>query len=259
MPAAVRRGDFGFDAMMSMQPPTVERGNWCFEPGTRTIASPAGAPVVDARGRQSRELLSVSAPAGGRFAVGFADDGDDADFAFLKLFGHFSGRCCNRWRKSRAPIFSREREIAQDALGEAADIFEVHGLALAVGADDRIVKGERKFDDWIEAGERNRNADSSTLRRQQSAIRKAGRWFARPCSGAAWSVFRRPFPDHGGRNVAALRFLSRLQSNRRTSLTFHNPVVGATASARPCTSKMSAASPSASCAISRSREKIRRS
>jgi hypothetical protein len=44
-----------------------------------------------------------------------------------------------------------EVEVAQDAVREAADVFEEHGLTLAVRADDEVVEGQRELDDGIEA------------------------------------------------------------------------------------------------------------
>ena len=44
-------------------------------------------------------------------------------------------------------------EVAQDDLAQPFDMLQEHGLALAVGADDLVVVGQRQFDDGVEAGE----------------------------------------------------------------------------------------------------------
>src|SRR5882757_802403 len=83
------RSDFGFDAVDEHATADGRAGgNWCFEPGDAHHRVSSGSTSVEHEVGKVVKLLSVSAPAGGRFAVGFADDGDDADFAFLKLFSH---------------------------------------------------------------------------------------------------------------------------------------------------------------------------
>ena len=48
----------------------------------------------------------------------------------------------------------RRAAFAEDALGEAGNIFEEHRLALAVRADDEVVERKRQLDDGIKARER---------------------------------------------------------------------------------------------------------
>ena len=43
-------------------------------------------------------------------------------------------------------------KIAEDALPEAFHVLDKHGLPLPIGPDHRIVVGERKLDDGVEAG-----------------------------------------------------------------------------------------------------------
>ena len=45
-------------------------------------------------------------------------------------------------------------EVAPEDGAESLDVFEEHGLALAVGTDDRVVKGHGEFDDGMEPWER---------------------------------------------------------------------------------------------------------
>lgn len=100
------------------------------------------------------KFFAVWALAGRCFAVGFADNGHDANFTLLKLLRHFDWNdVATAGGNDERRIFGREREVAEDAFGEAADVLEIHGLALAVGSDDEVVEREGKFDDRIEAGE----------------------------------------------------------------------------------------------------------
>ena len=70
------------------------------------------------------------------------------------VFGHFDrDDVAAAGGDDQGGIFRRQIEVSQDARGEAGNVFEEHGLALAVGADDRVVKREREFDDGVEAGE----------------------------------------------------------------------------------------------------------
>ena len=88
------------------------------------------------------------------FAVLSADDGDDFQAAELELLGHLDGDdVAAAGRGDKGAVGRVNIEVAQDALREAGDIFEEHGLALAIGADHDVMKRERKLDDGVEAGE----------------------------------------------------------------------------------------------------------
>jgi hypothetical protein len=47
----------------------------------------------------------------------------------------------------------RRNEVAQDHLPEAFHMFEEHGLTLSVRADDKVMIGEREFDNGMKTGE----------------------------------------------------------------------------------------------------------
>ena len=98
------------------------------------------------------ELLAVAVAAGASFAVRGADDGGDLDAALLKLLGHLDGdNIAAAAGDDEGAVAGLEIKVAQDATGEAADVFEKHGLPLAIRADDEIVEGQRELDDGIEA------------------------------------------------------------------------------------------------------------
>lgn len=101
------------------------------------------------------ELLAVAVAAGASLAVGGADDGGDLHPALLKLLGHLDGNdVAATAGDDEGAVAGLEVEVAQDAIGKAADVFEEHGLTLAIRAHDEVVEGQREFDDGIEARKR---------------------------------------------------------------------------------------------------------
>jgi hypothetical protein len=55
-------------------------------------------------------------------------------------------------RDNQGGIARPQSKVSQDPLCEPADIFQIHGLPLSVGAYDKVVKAQREFDDRIKAG-----------------------------------------------------------------------------------------------------------
>ena len=47
-----------------------------------------------------------------------------------------------------------ECEVAENAFRQAGDVFQEHCLALAVGANHRVMKGQGKLNDGIKPGKR---------------------------------------------------------------------------------------------------------
>ena len=83
-------------------------------------------------------------PTAAGFGVLAADDGDDSNPAFLKLFRNFNGDdIAAAGGDDEGGVGSGKVVVAQDALGQAVGILEEHRLPLAVGPDDLIVKRER--------------------------------------------------------------------------------------------------------------------
>src|SRR5437762_6357645 len=92
--------------------------------------------------------------AGRGFRVALTDNNHDLYAALPEAFGHFDRhRVASAGRRDQRAVFRRDLEIAEDALREAGNIFQEHRLPLAVRANDGIVKGEREFDNRVEAGE----------------------------------------------------------------------------------------------------------
>ena len=100
------------------------------------------------------ELLALAVAAGAGLAVDGADDGGDLHAAPLKLLGHLDGDdIAAAAGDDEGAVAGFKVKVSQDAGGEATDVFEEHGLTLAIGPDDEVVKGEGELDDRIEAGE----------------------------------------------------------------------------------------------------------
>ena len=43
--------------------------------------------------------------------------------------------------------------VSEDALAKARNVLNEHGLALSVRSNDKVVEGEREFDDGVKARE----------------------------------------------------------------------------------------------------------
>ena len=113
------------------------------------------APEGDAASQTvSVDMVAVAVAADAGLAVRGADDGGDFHAAFLKLLGHLDrDDVAAAAGDDEGAVTGHEIEVAQDAVRQAADVFEEHGLPLAVRADDGVVGGEGEFDDRVEAGE----------------------------------------------------------------------------------------------------------
>ena len=97
--------------------------------------------------------LWMAASAG--FGVGSRDEADDFYVAALEFGRHFHGNdVAPTGGDDESAVGRLQGEVAEDAGGQPADVFEKHGLSLAIGADDEVVKCEREFDDGIEPGKR---------------------------------------------------------------------------------------------------------
>ena len=82
-----------------------------------------------------------------------ADQGHHTDAPLFEFCRHLDGNeVATAGGSDQGAVSRGEIEIAENALGEAGDILEEHGLALAIGADHQIMEGERKFHDGIEPG-----------------------------------------------------------------------------------------------------------
>ena len=150
------RGDFGFDAVDEEAPPYGRAGgdvgfeavNFYHRIADRCAGVEGQIGII-------RELFAGRMIAFAGFAVGAGNDGDDAHAAGLELLGHFDGdEIAAAGGDDQGGVLRGEVEVAENAFGEAADVFEEHGLALAVGADDEVVEAQREFNDRIETGKR---------------------------------------------------------------------------------------------------------
>ena len=150
------RGDLGLDRVYDET--AANGGAWCdgcietFDLYHRIAHGRAG--VEDEVGEVG-ELFAVGAARGGRLRVRAADERHDADAALLELLGHLDRHdvAAARGHDERG-VARVEGVVAQNAFGEAADVFEKHRLPLAIRADDQVVEREREFDDRVEAGKR---------------------------------------------------------------------------------------------------------
>jgi len=118
-----------------------------------TIASPGGAPVSSVISAKSGSFR----PRGSRLWLA----------SECRLLTIATTRT-PRWRNSSAisigtmlqplelitsaGVFVRQAEVAEDALGEPADVFEKHRLPLPVRADDQVVKRQGQLDDRMKPG-----------------------------------------------------------------------------------------------------------
>src|ERR1051326_5113165 len=99
-------GNFGFDAVDKHAAADGGAGrNGSVEAGEvdHGVAD-RSASVEDEVGKVLK-LFAVGAPTGSRITVSFADDSDDANFAFLKLFGHLD------WNDVAAARGDNERRV----------------------------------------------------------------------------------------------------------------------------------------------------
>src|SRR5687767_10383502 len=87
--------------------------------------------------------------------MGPAHQRHNAHAPFLELLGDFDRHDVRAARRdNERGVDWLERVVAQNALGETGDVFEKHRLTLPIGADDKVMKRQRKLDYRIEAGER---------------------------------------------------------------------------------------------------------
>ena len=80
-----------------------------------------------------------------------ADNRDDFDPRFLKPSAISMGPL-HHWTKHKAQSFGESQ--FEECVRQSADVFEEHGLALAVGSDNEIVEAEREFHDGVESRKR---------------------------------------------------------------------------------------------------------
>lgn len=148
-------GDFGFEAVD--QHATTDGGSRG-DGGVEAVhmdhgVADGGAGIEDQVG-EVLEFQAIGALAGAGFGMETGDDGHDLEAAPAEAFGHFHGDdVAAAGGDDEGGVLGAEVEVAKDAIGEAGDIFEEHGLALAVRADDEVVEAEGEFDDGVEAGE----------------------------------------------------------------------------------------------------------
>ena len=150
------RGDFGFDGIHQQASADGGTGrDRRFQSGHADHrVSHRRAGIEDDVG-EVLELPPVRALAGAGFAVGAGDDRDHLHATPLELLRHLDGHdVATAGRDDERAVLRRELEIPENARGEAGDVFEEHGLTLAVRADDEVVEAQGEFDDGIEAGKR---------------------------------------------------------------------------------------------------------
>src|SRR5678815_2748628 len=154
-PAAARRAaTSALSAFTTSAPPTVEPGaTGVSRPGTRTIASPAGAPVSSVRSAKSWSFL----PAGWRDSLASLcarNNRNHTHAALLETLGDFDrNHVAARRRDHERRVLRGQVKIAKDSLCEATHIFEEHRLPLTVRPHHEVVEGQRQFHDGIEPGE----------------------------------------------------------------------------------------------------------
>ncbi|MFM1945199.1 MAG: hypothetical protein RI897_4181 [Verrucomicrobiota bacterium] len=129
-------------------------GDWGIEVGDVDHGISRGCAGIESEAGEVLEFFTLGVFGGAGFRVLFTDDGDDLDAAFLEACGYFDGdEVTAAGGDDEGGVGGADGEVAEDTFGEAGDIFEEHGLALAVGADDKVMEAEGEFDDGVEAGE----------------------------------------------------------------------------------------------------------
>lgn len=123
--------------------------------------------------------------------MGDADQGDHRDAPAMEGLGDFYGNhIASAGGDHQGAVLGGEIEVAEDAFSEAGDVFEEHGLALAVGADHQVMEREGEFDDGIETGE-------GTVTRPEFLDEDAG-------VAGTEDVHHAPGEDGGGEEIGGL-------------------------------------------------------
>ena len=171
--ASQARGDFGLDAVHEQAAADGGAGRHgrfeSIDLHHRVADRGAG---IEHEVREVLELLPARVLTAAGFGMFAADDGDDLHAALLEARRHLDGdEVATAGRDNERGIRGREIEVAQDAFGEAGDVFEEHRLALAVRADDEIMEAQRELDDGIEA--RKRTVTRPHLLHENPAVARA--------------------------------------------------------------------------------------
>ena len=109
--------------------------------------------VVDGHIRQVGQAMAGAVLGHGRQTMVQRDHGDDGQSLALGLQRHIDDHLVDAAvGKDDEAVGLVKDEVAQDDLPEAFDMFQKHGLALAVGPYHIVVIGQRKLDDGVETG-----------------------------------------------------------------------------------------------------------